>query len=137
MTTCLTSRKSIQRNRKRRDFRGSVGVRELGMKREKYRRTWEALFVPVCKIAGRSIQSYKRTTEDVIGIRINNSTQRVGKAIYMGEGVDRNMEPSMETISGRAKPEPILQTTLMGIASKARRDKEYTISRLILQAVEL
>ncbi len=39
----------------------------------------------------------------------------------------------METISGRAKPEPILQTTLMGIASKARRDKEYRFRDLYRQ----
>ena len=56
-------------------------------------------------ILGRTIQSYKRTTDDVIRSRINH---RGRESRLHGEGVDRSMHTSKETISGRVKPEPIL-----------------------------
>lgn len=133
MTTCLTSWKSIQRTRIRREFRGSVGVREPGMKREKCRRTWETLPVPAdSKLVGLSNRirgrpkTFGRESDQLILLRGRESRLH-------GEGVDRNMNSSLETISGRARPEPILQTTLMGIASKARRDKEYRFRDLYRQ----
>ncbi|NLK51124.1 MAG: hypothetical protein GX295_01580 [Syntrophomonadaceae bacterium] len=37
-----------------------------------------------------------------------------------GKGVDRNMQPAKVTLTGQAGPEKLMQTSLQGIAQKAK-----------------